>query len=525
MEESKSKLLKQKLFTIHISAGIVFSQILFLSLFFGIFAILLPYIKMWEKPSRHFEQINIAEINYTKMINTVLEDPNFPKNNVIINLPGHMGDNALVITHRFYKDIAFNPKTEKKLDDEDNKSHLAEFLNELHYGQPLKIIGRIIFGLVAIGGMFLVISGLMLIIKMKFTNKGKNQQSTFSRIHIKLFTWLFPPYLIIILTGAVMNVGLISSGPMAEILTKGQAKDIDSLVGKVLFPREKSIKLENKTAKMLDLNILIKKAININPDLTLKQIKLINWNDESARVEIIAYNPYKPFLNGGIFNKPSITLNAVNGELIKHKKVMDTVWSVFVAESLFFLHFLFGINIFFRILIAVLMLLCCIAISFGVMLWLEKKARKYDGKTIFYHWFGKLSLAIMIGVIPSTAALFILQWLLPFDLVDRVLWQQGIFYNIWLFTLFWAFYRINSYQASKELLFSAALLFISTPIIHFIISGFSPLRLIKEKVFNILAVDIGLFIFGFTILYISKKLPKNRDEANIFWVKNKKEIK
>ena len=112
-----------------------------------------------------------------------------------------------------------------------------------------------------------------------------------------------------------------------------------------------------------------------------------------------------------------------------------------------------------------------------------------------------------------------LQWLLPFDLVDRVLWQQGIFYNIWLFTLFWAFYRINSYQASKELLFSAALLFISAPIIHFISSDFSPLRLIDEKVFNILAVDIGLFILGLTILYISRKLPKNRDEAKIFWVK------
>jgi len=523
MEQNQSTLLKQRLFRIHISAGIVFSLIMYISLFFGIFAILLPYIKTWEKPSRHFETVNMTQVNYSAMLEEVLKDPDFPKNNVQINLPGFMGDPAVSITHRFVEPIAFNPITQEKLENENKQSHLAKFLNELHYGAPLQLLGRVLFGLVAVGAMLLVITGVILVIKLNFKNKGNNQQALFSKIHVKILTWVFPPFLLIILSGAVMNVGLISSGPMSQILTKGEAKDIDSLVGKVLFPRTLTPQKSNEIVPMLKIQDLLIKAQEINPQLTLKQVKLINWNDKTAQVEISGYNPYKPFLNGGIFNKPTITLSAYTGELINNKTTMDTTWSVFVAEAIFFLHFLFGIDIFSRILMAIFMASCCIAIGFGAMLWLEKKAKKFDQKVTFYHWMGKLSLASMVGIIPATAILFVLQWTLPFDLQDRVLWQQGMFYNTWLATFFWSFYRINSYQASKEFFFIGGLLFLITPFLHFLHIGITPYTLIEQNMLQILGVDIGLLLFAFLLLYISKKLPKNRDQAKIFWKKNHKD--
>lgn len=524
MKESKSKLFKQRLFRIHASAGIVFSLIIYISIFFGIFAILLPYIKQWEKPSRHFEQIELIKINYNLMLDKVLKDPTFPRNNILINLPGNMGDSALSITHRFVKPISFNPKTQEKLNDESSNSHLADFLNELHYGAPLKLLGRIIFGFVGVGCMALVITGLILIILMKFKNKGKNQQAIFSKIHVKIFTYTFPVLLVIILTGAIMNIGLISSGPMAQMLSNNQAKDIDSLVGPILFPRTKAIKKDNINVKMLPIKDLIRKAKEINPQLTFKQLRLINWKDKSAKIELIAYNPYKPFLNGGIFNKPSITLSAYSGKLIQNKKVLDNSWSVFVAEALFFLHFLFGIDIVSRVFITLIMLSCCIAIGFGVMLYLEKKVKKFQKKAIFYHWMGKLSLTVTIGIIPATSSLFILQWLLPFEMQDRILWQQGIFYNTWLFTLFWSFYRINSYKASKEFFYIGGLMFLVSPLIHLINSGYNPMTLFTNNITNILAVDIALFLFGILLILISKKLPSNRNEAKLFWIKKQKVI-
>ncbi len=522
MNNVKSKLFKQRLFRLHIAAGACFSIIMYISIFFGIFAIMLPYIKTWEKPSRHIEQINLMKIDYNSMIDEVLKEPDFPQNNIMVNLPGFMEDPALVITHRFTEAIAFNPSTKQRLDNEpQTESHLAEFLNELHYGAPLEVIGRIVFGFVAVGTMFLIVTGLILIALFKFKNSSKNQQAVFSKIHVKTFSWIFLPFFLIVLSGAVMNVGLLSSAPMSKILSKGESNSIDAIVGTVLFPQEKAVKKENIKASMLPLSELLAKAKQINPELTLKQVKLVNWYDKSARVEIIGYNPYKPFLNGGIFNKPYIVLNATNGELIKNKKVLDNVWPVFVSETIFFLHFLFGIDIFSRIAVAIIMALCCIAIGFAVMLWLEKKAKAYENKAPFYHGVGKFSLAAMIGIIPATSTLFVNQWLLPFGLEDRVLWQQGIFYNTWLFTLFWSFYRINSYKASKEFFFVGGVLFSLSSLLHLYFMNLSPFKLLENDLFGILGVDIVLVLLGITFIYISKKLPKDRNEAKKFWPKKK----
>ncbi|ADG92216.1 conserved hypothetical protein [Arcobacter nitrofigilis DSM 7299] len=521
MKETKLKLFKQRLFRMHIAIGILFSSFMYISIFFGVFTILLPYIKTWEKPSRLIEKVDITRIDYNSMINKVLENPNFPKDNILINLPRYMGDPAVTITHRFAKAHAFNPKTNKEIINETKEqSSLADFLNELHYGGPLKVIGMIFFGFVAVGTLVLIITGLILIIIVKFKNKGQNQQELFSKLHVEIFSWIFLPLTLITISGAVMNIGLITAGPMSQILTKGKAKSIDVLVGKVLFEQNKAPKRLNEKTPMKNINELLKKAEQINPQLSFKQIKLINWNDKNAQVEIIGYNPYKPFFNGGVFNKPTIILSAVTGNLIKNQKVMDKQWPVFVAEGLFFLHFLFGIDIFSRVIMALLMALCAIGIGFGIMLFLEKTAKKFQDKIIFYHWIGKFSLTSMIGVIPATGMLFVLQWIFPFDLQDRVLWQKGIFYNIWLFTLFWSFYKINSYEAAKNFFFIGGLLFILSVVFHVAFLNISILELLNLT--NILAVDIGLVLFGIILIYIAKKLPNNRDEAKQFWTLKKK---
>ncbi len=520
MKENKSKLFKQRLFRIHAAIGILVSSFMFISIFFGVFTIFLPYIKTWEKPSRYIETVNITDVDYNNMINQVLKNPEFPRDNILINLPGNMGDPAVVITHRFAKEQAFNPKTNEKLNNESKEqSSLADFINQLHYGGPLKSIGMIFLGLIATATLALIITGLTLIIKMKFKNKGKNQQSIFSKIHIKIFSWIFLPLSLITLSGALMNVGLISAGPMSQIITKGEAKSIDAVVGKVLFAQSKTIEKENKSAQMKDIKDLLIKAQEINPQLIFKQIKLVNWNDKNAQVEIVGYNPYKPFFNGGIFNKPTIILEASTGKLVKNQKVMDKVWTVYVAEIIFFLHFLFGIDIFSRVLIAILMTFSAIAIGFGTMLFLEKKAKKFDNKITFYHWVGKFSLASMLGIIPATAMLFVLQWVLPFDLQDRVLWQQGIFYNVWLFTLFWSFYKINSYEVAKNFFSVGGLLFIVSVMLHLVFSNISILDFSNLR--NVFAVDISLILLGIILIYISEKLPKNREEAIVFWTLKK----
>ena len=190
----------------------------------------------------------------------------------------------------------------------------------------------------------------------------------------------------------------------------------------------------------------------------------------------------------------------------------DRHWSAIFLDMILFLHFLFGVDIFTRLVIVILMLFSTFAVGFGVLLYLEKNSRKFPKEIPIYQGFGKLSLAVMIGVIPATGLLFVLQWLLPFDMENRVLIQKGLFATFWVATLTYSFYKLNSYKVAKEFLYIGGVLFILSPIIHFINSGFSPIKLFHEKMYAILSVDIGLFIFGVILLFVAYKLPKNREK-------------
>lgn len=497
------------------------SLLLYTSIYFGIFAIFKHYIDVWEKPSRHLPVVDIFEVDYDAMIASVLSDANFPKDNIILDLPGFKKDPSLRISHRFSREIVFNPSTRQVIKDEGKSSDLGMFLNGLHYGRPLKKTGYYIFGGVAVGVMFLVVGGVILLIIGKFNDSGKNPQSVFSIWHRKIFIWGFPIFILIVLCGSVMCLSFDSADPMVFITTNGEKSDIRPVIGPVLFPEDKPVAKSNKTVLMLPVRDLIRKAQMINSQIRFQRLTLINWTDETAKIKLVGYNPWKPFLNG-VINRPTIILNARNGSLIVQSKVLDRSWAVLLPEFIYFIHFLFGVGIFTRLLIAGLMAACCLAIGFGVMIWLEKRARKFGDSVPFYHWMGKFSLTVMIGVIPATGLLFVLQWLLPFELENRLSWQQGAFFNFWLATLTWSFYRINSYKASKEFLALGSLFFLCAPIFHFIQSGFSPRALIQNGMLNILSVDAGLALFGLLLLISVFKLPANRKEAKQFWSKNKR---
>ena len=481
---------------------------MYIAVFFGIFAIVLPYIQVWEKPSRHIQQMDITKIDYDYMVEPVISDPDFPTNNIEIILPGYQHDPVLKVTHQFVEPIIFDPQTKQRLNDEGDQSQLAAFLNGMHYGHPLKDLGYTIFGFVAVGGMFLIIGGVILILKIKYKNTGKNSASRFSKWHRKIFTWIFPPFIIITLTGALMCIGYNGSAPMTYLASQGKTHDIWALTYPILFPDVEVVKKENTQTPMLPISELIKKAKEVNPDVDFEKLTLINWKDSSARVKIEGYNPYMPFLNG-ISNKPNITLSAVDGSVIQDIRVMDKHWSGLFFDSVYFLHLLFGVDTFTRLVILSIMTISTFALGFGVLLWLEKKAKKFPPNIPYYHWMGKLSLAVMVGVLPATALLFFTQWILPFDLKDRFVWQEGLFFVSWLATLTWATYRINSYQAAKEFLVIAGILFILSPIMHFLNSEFTPMLLWDKSLFAILGVDISLLIFGLILLFTGIKLPKD----------------
>lgn len=519
-QEKREGLLRQRLQRVHVTTGIAVSLFMYVAVFFGIWAIWLPYVQTWERPSRHFAMPSIETIDYSMMIDSVLSDPDYPTiNGVHIFFPGHMNDPALRISAQFAETIVFNPSTGQRVKDEGDQSQLAFFLNSMHYGRPFKILGYLVFGFVAVAVMFLIVGGLMLVYKVRYKNHLQSLQSRFSKWHRRLFLWLFAPFVIVTMTGALMNIGYLSSPPMAYIASKGETHDIWRLTMPILFPSEPIRERQNDEVPMLSVNDLILKTKAVAPEIDLQQITLYNWGDSSARAKIEGYDPYKPFLNG-ISNKPSVTLSGVDGKLIAQHKVMDKHWSGLFVDSVYFLHFLFGVNGLVRTLIASIMAISAMAIGVGVLLYLEKQAKKFPKGVAPYHWMGRVSLAVMVGVFPAVGLLFVLQWILPFEMEERFLWQKGAFALLWLGTLTWSFYRLNAYEAAKELLKLGGILFMLAPLVHFYGSGFSPAELWRYGMGNILSVDVALFGLGAILWYIGGKLPLDREGFQAFGVKN-----
>lgn len=179
-QQEKKKLFNQRLQRVHVTTGISFSLLMYVAVFFGIFAILLPYIQVWEKPSRHFKIAEPTTINYGAMVDPVLADPEYPKINPIsIIFPGYMEDPALRISTDFVETKVFNPNTNLEVENEGDLSRLASFLNHMHYGRPFKDFGYFLFGFMAVGVMFLVIGGVILILKIKYKNSTGTQKQEY----------------------------------------------------------------------------------------------------------------------------------------------------------------------------------------------------------------------------------------------------------------------------------------------------------------------------------------------------------
>lgn len=518
-QQEKKRVFNHRLQRIHVALGISFSFLMYVALFFGVFAILLPYIQNWENPTRHIKIINSYDIDYDKIITPILNDKEYPKiNPITISLPGYMKDPTVKVSTKFVQAKIFNPIIYEEIPYETTHFKLAQFLNYMHYGRVFGEFGWYVFGFTAVAGIILIVGGLYQILQLQYKNRVKTPAGFFSKWHRKILIWTMTPFFIITISAVFMNLGKKTAPLMTSIATKGETHQVGKFIFPVLHPQDQRVEKLNRNTPMLSINQLLKKAHQVAPDLNFYRMKLTNWNDVSAVVKFEGYHPYLPFFNG-ISNQPNITLSGVDGHVIKQTDVFDRSWGVIFYDVINYIHLLFNVDDITRSIVVILMLLTTLAIGFGNLLYLDKKAKKFPASIPVYQGLGKLSLAVMVGVLPATGLLFFLQWALPMDLHDKSLYQKGMFSVLWVGTLTWSFYRINSYQAAKEFLYLGGLLFLSSSVIHFIKSEFDPIRLFKEEVYSVLAMDVILMVFGLVLIVVATKLPLERKKMSDFWMK------
>lgn len=495
--------MKQKLYNIHKLIGINVALIFYISIFFGLLTIYKPYIHIWESNGKHFQNIKIEDINLNKCVNKLIT---YKKQNIkdedvsTISLPNinFTANNSISLQEKGGIDL--NPYTCEEIKHKDFE--ISDFFEELHYGGIGSILFKFLFGFVSVAVLFLTLSGTVMVLKTKFSNKKpKSAKSFFAKYHRVLLLYTVPLIVMFALTGALFNLGVYTSPIITNYLTDGKTSNILSLEKNILRDKKLDIKKENIEIKTLNYKLLYKKAKSQFSDISFYKMEVYNYNDQNARVKFIGYEPENYFLSS-VYNDTNIVLDATNANVISKKMADEGTFTEKFLDSVFYLHFLKTFNDLPRHIFILLSFFILVGVTFSLTLWLSRAKEN----TLSYKFLRPFSFTIILGSIFSTALLFASTWLLPKEMIS---YQEPIFYLSYVFLYIFIYLKNNIFSSAKITLFLSSFLFLSSVILHQINTGYSIIRSYTENLNEVFIMDIAL-IFISLVLFLSAMKLSNK---------------
>ncbi len=488
----------------HTIIGVFVVFIFFLSTYFGTITLFKPYVNTWENISRHISLSEKSNFDLDKSIENALIELKNPETNIQIELPSFK-ESTLAVKYGFSENIYINPNTNEVLNTKNESSLISNFFNQMHINLNLKRPGQLLMGVVSITIIFLTISGIYLWL---VNRKKRVSSGTFwFRWHKDLSLVILPYIIIFSLTGAVLGIMLSTSGTFAYSATDGKTTNMSKLVRPVVFSRPCMVKKSGQEATMISISKLFQKAKIDYPNLKIRNIVLNAWNDQNACIAFRGYLKDNRAITGNS-NRVFISYNAASGELIKKQTLDDSHSMAKVLSAFYWLHFLPDEGIVVRILFLIFGIVFATSLIFGIMIWLDKRAKKFKGDMQYFSFVSKFSLALFIGVIPATSFLLFLHWALPFYLHEKSIWLIGGFFSFWSFTLFYSVYKQNHIESIKSFMKLNLIFLVLCVIFHGIRSKYFIWDSFMNNMYEIFLIDLSLLVFALISYLISKKMPQ-----------------
>ncbi|MGE4399665.1 MAG: PepSY-associated TM helix domain-containing protein [Campylobacterales bacterium] len=450
----------------HVVVGLFAVFLFYIATFFGSITMFAPYIKIWESPSRHFDisDKNNSGIDLDAVLKNVIAANNLPTKNIEITFPSYR-DNALKVSVENQAVIYVNPNNGSILHTSDESYTVSSFLNELHTGANIPMVGMPLMGLASTAMIFLSIGGVMLFLSARRKAAEKKDRLWW---HKYLGLWLLPYIVVFTFTGAFLGLMLSSSSPFALGATNFEESNMRKLVAPIIFKKKMEPKESNSTHDALSIADLKQKASIQYPNLHITTVNLYAYNKDNYEAMFSGYLGDNQSISGRN-NRMSITLNGINGDVVKKVHIEDSHIIKRALSAFYFLHFLPDQGAEWRIAFFVFGIVMAICLIAGYLVWSDRKLRS-DG--IFHHILNKIAIAFFIGVLPATAVLFASNWILRFDMYDRDIWIKGAFYATWAFVLFYAFLEASILNAIRKYLLWFAVLMSSAVLMHAAKNGY-----------------------------------------------------
>ncbi|AFL68896.1 PepSY-associated TM helix domain-containing protein [Sulfurospirillum barnesii] len=489
----------------HTIIGLLVLWVFYMSTYFGTLTFLMPYLKVWESPSRHFVPAQNHAFNIDTRLEELLRAHQFLGDKPVeITLPSFR-DPLLKISSQAQNSLYLNPLTNEVLSVPREENLISLFFNELHTGGVIPRIGMPLMGIMSVGILFLSVGGFWLFLKKKKTQPRlqKSWKQRWLSWHKITGLGVIPYALVFALSGAFLGLMLSTSSPYAWSMSEGKISNMRQLVAPILFAQPKYQRLEND-ANMLPFSALLLRAKEHYPMLNISNATLYHYGKEGAKVLFRGFDEENRARTGRV-NRLSITIEASTGAVVEKKMIEQSHGINQTLSLLYFLHFVPDETVGLRLVLIFFGGVLAFSLVSGYFLWAEKTLVQ-EG------WFGdicnRVSLAVLIGIVPSSALVVCLHWLLPMELFDKEVWVRGAFYAFWSFWLFYSVFERSVVRSMALMLRSSAWLLIGGVLFHGLKSGFFIWESFSQKAWVLFAMDV-LFLFSAGILvYVAKWVEK-----------------
>lgn len=494
----------------HTIIGLFCLFLFYISSFFGSITLFLPYINTWETPSKHFKSTSDYSFNIDEQLDNLLTKNQFLTDNIDIIFPSFK-DNRIQISALNQNSIYLNPNTNEVLPTKFEQKTVSDFFNILHFGANIPYIGQPLMGMASVGVLFLIISGFLLFIHNKKKEKKvmvKNYKKIWIQWHKYLGLSLMPFIFIFSITGAFLGFMLFASTPFALTASNFEENNLRKLVAPIIFKQKQNLAQNSTIVPMQKLSLLIQTAQKNYPELKIQKATIYNYNKENSQIVFSGYLQENKALSGRT-NRMSITLQSSSAEVLEKTTLENTHIIKKALSAFYYLHFIPDETLGLRIVFFILSLAMMICLVFGYLIWAEKKL-KHLNEMRYFNFLNRLSMALMIGIIPATCFVLFLHWLLPFDTFDRDIWIKGCFYSLWAFTLFYSVYENFVIKSLKLFFLLSFILLVCAVLLHGLKMNLYFWESFQQELWCVFYVDLALLCFAgiFLLLYFHlNKIP------------------
>lgn len=438
---------------VHAWVGVTASLLTFVIFFFGVFALFLHDIVMWEDcflrdvsqsekgrakdrgafftsgepPTLQRTGASAGDVSFDRVLSAAGQVVDVPSGGYVGFQP-HEQTSAITV---YVIDRATDEDTTVWVDPHRgtaalDESRLGYELYALHFFYQLPG-GLQLAGVVAVAFLVLMIGGLVLHLKdlrrqlWQFRSQSALRFSS-SDAHKVLGVFGLPFGLVLAWSGALLCL----NGVLAEVISKTHFDDdlerVQLLRGETQVNRRPAGKLQSS----LPLDELVDRARHAADTRDEPSyFDMQPYGDASAVAR--AFFPERPF-----GTKRFVVLDATTGETLANSEERSTATSNF-EQFLFHLHFAEYGGRFVSLLYALLALGMCAVIITGNVVWLERRdpARAHLGNRVLE----RLTIGVTTGAVLGAACYFLANKLLPQGLDQRADWEVSVLWTSWAITV------------------------------------------------------------------------------------------